>query len=95
MKIIAERNDDKFEYPITIYRLDMILRNNDIQKQNINLYTEIDNVSMNFIKPIQPEHFFSVEIELVFTSKLHSKVEVRVMDSDGECIALGMVSAVH
>ncbi len=42
MKIIAERNDDKFEYPITIYRLDMILRNNDIQKQNINLYTEID-----------------------------------------------------
>lgn len=63
--------------------------------KNRNLYTEIDNVSMNFIKPIQPEHFFSVAIELVFTSKLHSKVEVRVMDSDGECIALGMVSAVH
>lgn len=63
--------------------------------KNRNLYTEIDNVSMNFIKPIQPEHYFSVELELVFTSKSHSKVEVRVHNSDSECVALGMVSAVH
>ncbi len=63
--------------------------------KNRNLYTEIDNISMNIIKPIQPEHFFAVELELVFTSKSHSKVEVRVMNNDGECVALGMVSAVH
>lgn len=63
--------------------------------KNRNLYTEIDNISMNMIKPIQPEHHFSVELELVFTSKSHSKMEVRVKDSDNECVALGMVSAVH
>lgn len=63
--------------------------------KNRNLYTEIDNISMNIIKPIQPEHHFSVELELVFTSKSHSKMEVRVRNNDGECVALGMVSAVH
>lgn len=63
--------------------------------KNQNLYTEIDNVSMNIIKPIQPEHHFSVELELVFTSKSHSKVEVRVKNSEEECVAIGIVSAVH
>ncbi|MDR2236597.1 MAG: hypothetical protein LBE92_10765 [Chryseobacterium sp.] len=42
LKIIANRDDGKTEYPIDIYRLDMVLYNKGIPQKNINLYTEID-----------------------------------------------------
>ena len=63
--------------------------------KNHNLYTEIDNVSMNFIKPLQPEHAFTVMLDPVLTSKTQSKVEVKVLNSEEEIVALGLVSAVH
>lgn len=63
--------------------------------KNNNLYTEIDNQFINFIKPIQPDHGFTVVVNLAFASKNHSKVEVRVMNTVNELVALGMVSAVH
>ncbi|PKK39760.1 Cytosolic protein [Clostridiaceae bacterium JG1575] len=63
--------------------------------KNKNLYTEIDNISINYIKPIQPEHRFFVEVDLVYSSRSYSKAELRVKDADGRCIALGLISAVH
>lgn len=73
----------------------IMIKCTSIVLKNKNLYTEIDNTSINYIKPLQPEHRFNIEIEIINSSKNQSKAEVRVLNSDGECVAMGMVSALH
>lgn len=73
----------------------IMIKCTSIVLKNKNHYTEIDNTSFNFIKPLQPEHRFSIEIEIVNSSKNQSKVEVRVLNTDQECMAIGLIAAVH
>ncbi len=73
----------------------LITKCSSIVFKNRNLYTEINSISLQYIKPIQPEHRFSVEVEAIETSKTHFNNEVRVYDSDGDIAALGIVSAVQ
>lgn len=63
--------------------------------KNRNLYTEVDNTNISFIKPLQPEHRFSIEVELINSSKSKVSVEAKVINGDNECVALGVVSGVH
>ena len=67
----------------------IMIKCTSIVLKNKNLYTEIDNTSINYIKPLQPEHRFNIEIEIINSSKNQSKAEVRVLNSDGECVAMG------
>lgn len=73
----------------------LMTKTSSIVFKSRNLYTEIENISIHYIKPIQPEHKITIQVELINTSRTYSTVEVRVEDSDGEIMALGIVSAIH
>lgn len=73
----------------------LITKSSSIVFKNRNLYTEIENLTIHYIKPIQPEHRIYIQVEIVNTSRNHSSAEVRVLDSDQEVMAIGIVSALH
>lgn len=73
----------------------LIVKCTSVVLKNHNLYTEVDNVSVDFIRPLQPEHTFRIVVEPIHSSKSHSRMAVRVYNNADETVAIAMVSATH